>query len=342
MRHYIYTDSWGLHFQEFCLPLNYIKDQMKLSRLREDLIEGKIAIDEIMPYVMGIPQHVENEQTDVWDENGYQGSTSSSAYVTTLHDNCMNIRSQWYKWYYGDLPDITIAIQMNTITKQEEQSMGMDVLRKLAYHKPTIEDIQSGKYLRSNNSDSSSSNSVEMEYNVDIQLSDIFQRYSESCYDTDCINVISKIIKTSLSCSSSIDDILTVICMNSIMTIQQGNSSYSDYDNMYDEIQIRELLYRCMKVYGSSSSYNNNIAMTVDSNKGSNSVLLSVSCNITLQQYDEFIHNYKTEISCHSHSKEDKQCDEDESIEIRRIHQRNKKVIMSEVRSILLKHVTVV
>ncbi len=43
LRYFIFKDSWGLKFQEFCLRLNYVSDQTLKSRVGEDFLDRKLA-----------------------------------------------------------------------------------------------------------------------------------------------------------------------------------------------------------------------------------------------------------------------------------------------------------
>ena len=54
LRRLLYTDCWNMQFQEFCLSVDRTVDQSKPLLLREELIEGKVALDETENRVFGL------------------------------------------------------------------------------------------------------------------------------------------------------------------------------------------------------------------------------------------------------------------------------------------------
>ena len=203
LRSFIYTDSWGLTFQEFCLPLWHVSDQTRLSRVREDYLDGKQPLDEVVPYIFGIPQHCEDCEV-----NGV------ASYV----------RSMYSILYFGGKPDLNLA---KSLTKEEEQLACVQTLIQQFQYKPSSDALGNNKYI----SDSLLRNSEEQnsffdDICLDLLYSDIFQRYSMSCYDHELRQVIIDV--------QSIDELVHRVSKK--------------FDNISDK-QKREVLYRCVKLY---------------------------------------------------------------------------------------------
>ena len=161
LRTLIYSDSWGLNFQEFCLPIHSNIDQMHLTLLRERLLDGKQALDEVLPKIFGVLSIVECFDDD---DN---------------HIDCLSLFSSYKSIVLGHKP-------LWSIRNDED---GVQRLRNSAQHKPMIQDRQINEQSLSSGSETSSDNDIDVccfWYPLDI-----FQRYAISCYPTTICNELT-------------------------------------------------------------------------------------------------------------------------------------------------------
>ncbi len=152
LRKFIYTDSWGLCFQEFCLPLNPIgKDHMTMiTRIREDLIDNKQSLDELMPRLFQLYENREDEIEGMYDNNWCQ------------------------RLIYGESPVIP-----KCLNKVEEVEAAVQRLLSHSEYRPSIPALVTGMYT-TKALGSSSNRLYGLHSLVDLSLSDIYERYSES------------------------------------------------------------------------------------------------------------------------------------------------------------------
>jgi hypothetical protein len=215
LRSFIYADSWGLNFHEFCLPLWHVDDQKRLSRVREDFLDEKKALDEVEPYIFGIPQMMERDSFD-----------RSEASASSVHEDCTAVRSEWIRWYFGYKPDMEEVVKWKSLSNEEKFREGILKLRGGAQYEPTIVELEQRKYT----SLASCAAEEDDVCNEDLRLyfADIYQRYAESCYDRDVVSV-----------AESADSL-----QNMCFAMEQIVSFHTS-----DEVTVRERFYRCLKIF---------------------------------------------------------------------------------------------
>ncbi len=169
LRSYIYTDSWGLNFQEFCLPLSHVSDQ-RMAKVREDFLEGKHALDEIEPLIWGVPSICED---------------------VTIQD-CIALPCLYLSVVCGHQPILPL-----NVSKHDLETHIIAKLRQNADVRPPLDDVKMLKYV-------STCLSVTLPADINNEIvfgcSDIFQQYAQSCYDTSLHDIATKI--------ESFDDLL--------------------------------------------------------------------------------------------------------------------------------------
>ena len=159
LRTLIYTDSWGLNFQEFCLPLSHVLDQTKLTIVREEFLEGKTHLDEVMPYVFGASQVLDN--------------------ASDIAEVCQ----QWMPILFGATPKMSLGSA--SISTDD----GIVRLRSQFQYKPDRKDLES-KVFTNEHIAAATSHCTEMgELDLCLNVPDILQSYAQACYDTDLVEI---------------------------------------------------------------------------------------------------------------------------------------------------------
>jgi hypothetical protein len=112
-----------------------VDDQKRLSRVREDFLDEKKALDEVEPYIFGIPQMVERDSFD-----------RAEASASSVHEDCMAVRREWSRWYFGDKPDMEEVLRWNGLSNDEKFQEGILRLRRGAHYEPTEMELGMGKF----------------------------------------------------------------------------------------------------------------------------------------------------------------------------------------------------
>jgi hypothetical protein len=196
--------------------------------VREDFLDEKKALDEVLPYIFGVPQMVENDSFD-----------RSVASASSVHVDCMSVRREWMRWFFGDKPNLEEVMKWKKMSNDQKFEEGILRLRRGAQYEPTEEEIGSGKFKSSmltiNDKQSLDEDVCEKEM-LYLHMSDIYQRYAESCYDPN--------IRQTTSMTENIDEIVKTITL----------SSDIDSLDLREEVQKRETLYRMLKVFQAKQS----------------------------------------------------------------------------------------
>ena len=259
LRSFIYSDSWGLNFQEFCLPLWHSDDQTDLSRIREDLLQDKQALDEIMPYIFGVPQCVESYYHEASSD---KDDPHHHHMATLLLEDCFVVRHEWSKIFFGYKP-VAKTLNQHFSTKD-----GNELLRKQFQYRPSEFDLRAGKYMNSwmrqhiheQYGDMSASDHKWMHdlpicnEDLHLEISDIFQRYAEACYEIptmheiieqyDPANIISELhVKETLARAFKSDashphhdtTSLVQVLLSFMTEGKESLSSLHEFDDIYEQ-----------------------------------------------------------------------------------------------------------
>jgi hypothetical protein len=222
LRSFIYADSWGLNFHEFCLPVWHVDDQKRLSRVREDFLDEKKALDEVEPYIFGIPQMVERDSFD-----------RAEASASSVHEDCMAARREWSRWYFGDKPDMEEVLRWEGLNNDEKFQEGILRLRRGAQYEPSTFALEKQVDFEANSTLSSClTRTKRLHLNVDgetlpFHLSDIYQCYSEACYD------FTTLFKPN----------------NFPNRLKNASHAHTEVDYSTNELSLREVVYRSMKLW---------------------------------------------------------------------------------------------
>jgi hypothetical protein len=239
--------------------------------VREDFLDEKKALDEVEPYIFGIPQMVERDSFD-----------RAEASASSVHEECMAVRREWSRWYFGDKPDMAEVLRWKGLNNKEKFEEGILRLRRGAQYEPTKEQLESGlfatvieKMVLEENfcldfwgvwSEmynrakacyhpaiiSSYSIADEQQINetsenltrydeilheaITLDWPDIYQRYAETCYDSVFTDIVS-------SCSTT-----TNMKMWFANLLEQETTLSAALDCEANEPSMREAIYRCMKI----------------------------------------------------------------------------------------------
>jgi hypothetical protein len=143
-----------------------------------------------------------------------------------VHEDCIAVCELWSPLYFGAQPNFEEATKK--LTKDEAFEEGILKLRRGAQYYPTDEDLLAGKY--SNNAIQHKIQSAVLgEADNCLHLSDIYQRYGQSCFDPKIQDVA---VKT-----------------NSLQQLKTEIPSVANELQVSDEVQMREVYYRSLKVY---------------------------------------------------------------------------------------------
>jgi hypothetical protein len=264
LRSFIYADSWGLNFHEFCLPLWHVDDQKRLSRVREDFLDEKKALDEVEPYIFGVPQMVERDSFD-----------RAEASASSVHEDCMAVRREWSRWYFGDKPDMEEVLRWKGLSNDEKFQEGILRLRRGAQYEPTTVALNAGNFKTAIQEADVFATHI-YEAALHLELSDIYQLYAASCYDDD----IKKLANEPSMRSRNIAKVITSTSVGSL------------------ERHTRETLYRSEKILCTVASLDTKTkeaeAKTLNSFDGSISASLDLSCTTP-----EMVRNEGEDVSVH-------------------------------------------
>jgi hypothetical protein len=175
----------------------------------------------VEPYIFGIPQMVERDSFD-----------RAEASASSVHEDCMAVRREWARWYFGDKPDMEEVLRWNGLNNDEKFQEGILRLRRGAQYEPTEDALKMYKFktVLGGNTESACENTM-----LELQMSDIYQRYAESCYDPSMARI-------NIGTSSADTDWMQTLIKDAIfqtLTKEVGSNN---------EIFLREVHFRCMKV----------------------------------------------------------------------------------------------
>jgi hypothetical protein len=210
--------------------------------VREDFLDEKKALDEVEPYIFGIPQMVERDSFD-----------RAEASASSVHEDCMAVRREWSRWYFGDKPDMEEVLRWKGLSNDEKFQEGILKLRRGAQYEPTKDDLTAGKFKSSLKEVDALSTHID-EASVHLKLSDIYQRYAAFCYDDVVMKIATEANKRSYT-------VLQVVSSATVVPLL-----YLD-----NEMQMREMLHRSDKVLSNISSLEsgNNDSVTLNAFDGS-------------------------------------------------------------------------
>jgi hypothetical protein len=215
--------------------------------VREDFLDEKKALDEVEPYIFGIPQMVERDSFD-----------RAKTTVTSVHEDCLAARREWMHLFFGDKPDMEEVLRWNILSNSEKFQEGILRLRNTAQYEPTANELLAGSFR----TDKSFSNLIDCSCceheneSLPLHLSDIYQRYAESCYDPYMINI-----------ASAFDD--------DVKTLSNNSSNVENLDGI-NESQRREIMYRVNKIKSHLHSSNNGRNQESCNQKNQHAICLTI------------------------------------------------------------------
>jgi hypothetical protein len=169
------------------------------------------------------------------------------------------VRREWSSWYFGDKPDMEEVLRWQGLSNYEKFQEGILRLRKGAQYEPTVNELQDGSFKTDTVLISSSYCESEV---LQLHLSDIYQRYAESCYDGS-IHQISVGLER-------VDDFMGSFSV-----------AFNNMDlDVKSEPQYREMLYRSFKV-------KSHLDTTKDSNE--NACTNNQNTLMLLTRFDDFL-----------------------------------------------------
>ena len=369
-RRFLYSDCWGFSFQEYCLHIednDHIVPQRHVF-VREFLLEGMEAIDEIEPRLFGIPSMVETycmdgEDTDKSSVQPSKTSAVLSALVgmkrvgeskvasvskesALVHGDCMASRMNAVELYFGKMRTVvaethahrpaTAAAAFHTV-KTKQNSVAPSPAKPIpaggimsADRRPTeIQKLQGnhlhktligglGHHEMSHEAMKDRSERLATfaercsQIKLTLSVSDIYQRYEESCYDDE------EIIQLAARCNSIAEVVKAIkthfmnVQLKACESVSSEPTSEPDQSGGYfDEAIVREALFRSLKSSAALSMLNhvktlhNNIGASANSSKLNSSGVVAIGgveqlFDMTLSEFDKEIQSIVFSISSNS------------------------------------------
>jgi hypothetical protein len=144
------------------------------------------------------------------------------------------------RWFYGDKPDLEEATKK--LSKDEQFQEGILRLRRGAQYEPTSEDLVAGKFTTARllclDREEFMRGSLCFEEMLYMHLSDIYQRYAQSCYDRSIRRAVGRVIASGGH---------TEELRNALINASSLNHTDDSLD-LRDETQVRECMYRSIKL----------------------------------------------------------------------------------------------
>jgi hypothetical protein len=188
--------------------------------VREDFLDEKKALDEVEPYIFGILQMVERDSFD-----------RAEASASSVHEDCMAVRREWSRWYFGDKPDIEEVLRWKGLSNDEKFEEGILMLKRSCHYAPCEEKYftDSSVYISkaSNTIDCNDSIGI-YDFQLSLCLSDIFQRYAESCY----------VPRATAPTFDNKENLSFFLCLKAEVDIREAY--YRDFKLLYHKVSVEE------------------------------------------------------------------------------------------------------